>query len=63
MRKGLLPLGIIAILIGLVWIGQGTGAFPYPQSSFMIGETIWLYNGIVLTSGGLIALWLSLRPR
>ncbi len=63
MRKGLLALGCIAVFVGLIWIGQGTRIFPYPQSSFMIGETIWLYNGIVLTAGGLIALWLSRRPR
>ena len=36
MRRGLLILGIIAALTGLVWIGQGTGYFPYPENSFMV---------------------------
>ena len=63
MRKSLLALGIVAVLIGLLWIGQGANLFPYPRPSFMIGETIWLYNGIVLMAGGLIAFWLSQRRR
>ena len=31
MRQALLIIGIIAALTGLVWIGQGTGYFPYPR--------------------------------
>lgn len=63
MRTGLLTLGALAVLIGAVWIGQATGVFPYPASSFMIGQTLWLYNGLVLAAAGLIAIWLSRRPR
>jgi len=54
MRKSLLSVGVIAILIGLVWIGQGTGYFPYPSSSFMINEMPWAYRGIVLAVLGLV---------
>jgi hypothetical protein len=31
MRTAFLVIGIIATLLGLVWIGQGTGYFPYPK--------------------------------
>ncbi len=55
MRKFLLAIGVVAILIGLVWIGQGTGYFPYPRSSFMINEMPWAYYGIVLAVLGLVA--------
>jgi hypothetical protein len=55
MRKLLLAIGVVAILIGLVWIGQGTGYFPYPRSSFMINEMPWAYCGIVLAVLGLVA--------
>jgi hypothetical protein len=41
-------IGIIAFIIGLIWIGQGTGYFPYPRSSFMISQVQWAYYGAVL---------------
>jgi len=55
MRTALLSAGAIAILIGLIWIGQGTGYFPYPSSSFMIDDIAWAYYGIVLAILGLVA--------
>ena len=55
MRTALLSIGVIAILIGLIWIGQGTGYFPYPSSSFMINEMPWAYRGIVLAVVGVVA--------
>jgi len=53
MRTALLVIGLIATLIGLVWIGQGTGYFPYPQSSFMISQMPWAYRGIALAVVGI----------
>jgi hypothetical protein len=61
MRTSLLVFGVIAILIGLLWVGQGTGYFPYPRSSFMIDQTPWAYYGIVLALVGLIAVTVSRR--
>ena len=55
MRTALLSVGAGAILIGLIWIGQGTGYFPYPSSSFMINDTAWAYYGIALAVLGLVA--------
>jgi hypothetical protein len=52
-RNALLSVGIMAILIGLIWIGQGTGYFPYPNSSFMINDMAWAYYGAVLAVVGL----------
>jgi hypothetical protein len=60
-RFSLLVFGAIAILIGLVWVGQGTGYFPYPSSSFMIDQMPWAYYGIVLAVLGLIAVAVSRR--
>ena len=54
-------IGIIALLIGLVWIGQGTGYFPYPQSSFMISQIKWAYYGAGLAVVGLILLAMPRR--
>jgi len=59
MSRLLSAVGVVAILIGLVWIGQGTGYFPYPRSSFMINEMPWAYYGIALALVGLIVLVVS----
>jgi hypothetical protein len=61
LKIALLIVGIIAVLIGLVWIGQGTGYFPYPAESFMINQMPWAYRGAVLAVAGLIALVVSRR--
>ena len=55
MRITLLAAGILAVLIGLIWIGQGTGYFPYPSSSFMINQVPWIYRGAVLAVLGVLA--------
>jgi hypothetical protein len=51
--------GIAAVLIGLLWIGQGTGVVHWPASSFMIDQRPWVTRGAILTVVGvvLIALW------
>jgi len=61
MRNVLLSGGVAAILIGLIWIGQGTGYFPYPSSSFMINDVAWAYYGIALAVLGLVAVAVSRR--
>ena len=55
-KIALLAVGGLALLMGLVWIGQGTGYFPYPRSSFMISQLPWAYRGAGLAVAGLIAL-------
>jgi hypothetical protein len=60
-KTALLVVGILAILVGVIWIGQGTGYFPYPAESFMINETPWAYRGAILAIIGLIAAVVSRR--
>jgi len=60
-RMALLIVGVLAAVIGLVWIGQGTGYFPYPRTSFMIDQMPWAYRGIVLAIAGLLAIVVSRR--
>jgi hypothetical protein len=62
-RPLLLIIGILASLAGIVWIGQGTGYFPYPASSFMIDQTPWAYRGLGLAVAGIIAIFVSRRIR
>jgi uncharacterized membrane protein len=53
--------GILALLIGLIWIGQGSGVINWPQSSFMISRIEWAYYGAVLAVVGVILIWRSRR--
>lgn len=54
LRTTLVILGVLAVVVGLVWVGQGTGYFPYPSSSFMINQKPWLYRGVILAVVGVI---------
>jgi hypothetical protein len=61
MKTALLIVGILAILVGLIWVGQGTGYFPYPAQSFMINQMPWVYWGALLAALGLAAVAISRR--
>jgi hypothetical protein len=61
MRIPFLTLGILALLIGLLWIGQGTGYVNWPQSSFMIRQIQWAWYGGALAVVGLVLLWRGRR--
>jgi len=55
MKQLSLAAAVLAILLGVIWIGQGSGYFPYPSSSFMINEAGWIYRGALLAAVGLVA--------
>jgi hypothetical protein len=61
MRNLLLILGLIALAIGMLWIGQGTGVIKWPASSFMISQMQWAGYGAALAALGLILIWQSKR--
>jgi uncharacterized membrane protein len=61
MRKLFLVVGILAVALGLLWIGQGTGVIHWPASSFMISQIQWAYYGAVLAAVGLILIWQGKR--
>ena len=62
MSNLLLVLGLIALAIGLLWIGQGLGVIAWPPSSFMINQIQWAGYGVTLGAVGLILIWQSRRP-
>jgi len=63
-RTLLIAAGCLFLLAGLLFIGQGTGYFPYPRSSFMISERPWAYRGAGLVLLSAVVLFLGLRmPR
>jgi len=61
LRITLLVAGIFAVLTGLIWVGQGTGYFPYPSSSFMLDQMPWAFGGAAMAVVGLIAIFISRR--
>lgn len=54
-------MGLAALLVGLLWIGQGVGVVRWPASSFMIDQRPWAVRGAMMALIGLILLWLSRR--
>ena len=61
MRRWLPIIGFLALAIGLLWIGQGTGLVMWPASSFMLADGQWAINGAILALVGAVALWFSRR--
>jgi len=61
MKSVLLVLGVAALLMGLLWIGQGLGLVMWPASSFMLAERQWAINGAVLAVVGAVIIWLARR--
>jgi len=61
MRGWFFIIGILALAIGLLWIGQGTGVIAWPASSFMISQIQWAWYGAVLAALGAILIWRGRR--
>ena len=56
-------IGVLATLMGLLWIGQGTGVVRWPASSFMIDMSEWTVRGAGLAVVGLLLILLARRIR
>ncbi|WP_320196306.1 hypothetical protein RMR10_004165 [Agrobacterium rosae] len=61
LRVSLTVLGALLALIGIVWIGQGSGYFPYPASSFMINQSPWMLRGALVAIVGLALIFAARR--
>jgi hypothetical protein len=61
MRRWLPIVGLLALAIGLLWIGQGTGVIAWPASSFMISQVQWAWYGAALAALGMILIWRGKR--
>ena len=53
--------GLLAIAVGLLWVGQGTGVVMWPAESFMLADRTWAIRGAVLAAVGGIVIWLARR--
>ncbi len=61
MKTLLLIAGTAAILMGLLWVGQGVGLIHWPASSFMLDQRPWALRGAVLALVGLVLVAMSRR--
>jgi hypothetical protein len=61
MRGALLIFGLLALALGLFWIGQGSGVIAWPPSSFMVNDLQWAGYGAALGALGLVLIWQSQR--
>jgi hypothetical protein len=57
-RIALIVIGVIAVLTGAVWVGQGLNLIP---GSVMSGDRTWLYIGAIVGVVGVILLVAGLR--
>ncbi|MBY0519775.1 MAG: hypothetical protein K2P79_05045 [Sphingomonas sp.] len=62
MKPALGIAGVLAVLMGLLWIGQGLGYVHWPASSFMIDQRPWAFRGAGLAMIGVLLVVLSRRP-
>ena len=61
MKTAMLIAGIAAVLLGLLWIGQGLGYIHWPASSFMLDQRPWALRGAILAVVGVVLIALSRR--
>lgn len=54
-------LGVLMVLMGGLWIGQGLNIIRWPASSFMIGVPQWSWNGMFLAIAGVILIGFGRR--
>ena len=63
MRTVIQIVGVLLLLMGLLWVGQGLGYIHWPTSSFMLGEASWAGRGWMLAALGLAMLVLPVFRR
>jgi hypothetical protein len=63
MKTLLLIVGVIAVLLGLLWIGQGLGIIHWPASSIMLDQRPWALRGAILAAIGLVLIIVPRRRR
>ena len=61
MKMLMLVVGVVALAMGLLWIGQGSGYIQWPASSFMINQMKWVYWGMATAVIGIGLIWYSRR--
>jgi hypothetical protein len=61
MKPLLTLIGIVALIAGLFFMGQGAGWIRRPAESFMVSATQWIYYGGSMAIAGLVLIGLARR--
>jgi hypothetical protein len=59
MKTSLMIVGIIALVLGLLFVGQGFGYIQWPAESFMISQIRWVYYGSGIAAIGIVLIIIS----
>jgi hypothetical protein len=63
MRVLLQIVGVLLLLMGLLWVGQGAGLIHWPESSFMLDQRPWIWRGALLAVVGVALILVARRKR
>ncbi|MGF0536722.1 hypothetical protein ACQQ2Q_01925 [Agrobacterium sp. ES01] len=55
-KLGLTVISAIVFIVGLLWVGHGTGAIHLPGTGFISSDSVWIINGALVAAFGLIVL-------
>ena len=65
MKSVILVVGILALVMGLLWAGQGFGLIQWPLHQpgqfTMVGHSNWIYIGLGVAVAGLVLIVFSRR--
>lgn len=61
MKILILVVGVLCVLLGLHWFGQGTLLFPWPSNPAMDGHSEFVVYGIVTACIGAAIIWYAQR--
>lgn len=61
MKATFVVAGLVGLMLGLLFTGQGLGYVPWPKTSFMIGQIIWAYYGTGIAIIGIALLVVGAR--
>jgi membrane protein DedA with SNARE-associated domain len=61
MKILLSAIGVLCVVLGLHWIGQGTGYFIWPSNPVMDNQIQWAYYGAIAVLVGVALLAVSRR--
>ena len=65
MKTVLLIVGLLVLVMGLLWAGQGYGLIQWPPHEpgqfTMVGHSNWIYIGLGTALGGLVLIFFARR--
>lgn len=61
MKLAFMIAGAALVILGLHWIGQGTGTFVWPANPVMDSHIQWAYFGGCAVIAGVVLVWYARR--